>query len=51
MSTKKTLRELVRAITKGDSAASSSLFRKALAERVKLKIQSMKKELAKTMFK
>lgn len=51
MSTKQTLRDLVKSITKGDVGQADSLFKKAILEKVKNKLNSLKKEVASQMFK
>lgn len=51
MSTNQTLKNLVKSITRGDVGQADSLFKKAILERVKNKLNTLKKEVAKQMFK
>lgn len=51
MSSKQTLRKLVRSIAKGDAGNADSLFKKAIFEKVRVKLEALKKEVAQKMFK
>lgn len=50
MSSKDNLRKFVRSISKGDTVGANEAFKKSILQKVKTKLEELKKQIAKEMF-